>query len=138
VRRWVLPVLVVAAVVVAGCTWSGSEPRAGHPAVGRDGCTGVCPVDWFRTSDLLRPGVIELVAGDPGAGQAGSVHRDRGVAYLQGGTLGPRGLYLTQSNTRCGVLRTPGGRRVEIGPGTEDLEFDDAGDLRHRLEGELR
>jgi hypothetical protein len=110
-----------------GSTLVDDEGRLGFGQFLTDGRRG--PVDWFRTSDLLEPGVVELVAGDPGTGQAGPVRRDRGVAYLQGGTLGPRGLYLTQSNTRCGVLRTPGGRRVEIGPGTEDLEFDDAGDL---------
>lgn len=84
---------------------------------------------WFDVRDLLAPGVLDLTGGDPGPGQVAPVRRSPGVTWMQGGTVGEDGLYLTRSSTYCGQLLLPGGRRVAVAPGTEDIEFDDRGDL---------
>jgi hypothetical protein len=86
-------------------------------------------IDWFDVDDLMAPGVLDLTAGAPAPGQVGPVRRTPGLPWLQGGTMGPHGLYLTQSTTRCGALRLPGGRTVGVAPGTEGIELDDHGDL---------
>lgn len=90
-------------------------------------------VIWFDVDRLLRPGVLDLVGSASAAGsdpgRLAPDGRTRGLPRLQGGTLGPRGLLLTQSTTHCGVLRLPRGRRVGIAPGTEDVELDGRGGL---------
>jgi hypothetical protein len=93
------------------------------PGGGRGG------IDWYDVDDLLAPGVLDLAGSTPGPGQVRPVRSTRGLPWLQGGTVGPHGLYLAQSNTRCGALRLPGGRTVAVAPGTEGIEFDDRGDL---------
>ncbi|MEP9363310.1 hypothetical protein ABLE68_10120 [Nocardioides sp. CN2-186] len=111
--------------------WSIVKPLRGSSLVDADGQLGIGSfnfdgrrgdVEWFRIDDLMQPGVIEIASSN-------ADHRSRGIRWLQGGTQTDRGLYLTQSNTRCGILRLPSGRRVAVAPGTEDLEFDPHGDL---------
>ena len=138
-RLWLLdPDLVGTGQDPVKRVWSIVKPLRGSSLVDADGQLGIGSfnfdgsrgdVDWFRVDDLMQPGVIELVPGTPGSGQVGVDHRTRGIRWLQGGTQTDRGLYLTQSNTRCGILRLPSGRRVAVAPGTEDLEFDSRGDL---------
>jgi hypothetical protein len=110
-----------------GSTVVSDERRLGFAPFLTEGGPGA--VDWFAIDDLVRPGVVELTAADPGPGQVAPVGRERSTTHVQGGTVHGGGLYLTQSNTRCGVIRKPGGHRVQVVPGTEDIEFDDHGDL---------
>lgn len=120
-RAWKIVAPLRGSTVISG------ERRLGFAPFLTEGGPGT--VDWFDIDDLMRPGVVELASADPGPGQVAPVGRDRSTTHLQGGTVHRGGLYLTQSNTRCGVIRTPGGRRVQVVPGTEDIEFDGAGDL---------
>lgn len=131
-RLWLLdPDLVGTGQDPVERVWSIVKPLRGSSLVDADGQLGIGSfhpdgsrgdVEWFRIDDLMRPGVIELA-------ESGADHRTRGIRWLQGGSQTDRGLYLTQSNTRCGILRLPSGRRVAVAPGTEDLEFDTHGDL---------
>ena len=110
-----------------GSTLVDDHDRLGLGQFRADGTRG--DIAWFDIDDLMAPGVLDLTGGTPGPGQVGVVRRSPGLPWLQGGTVGPHGLYLTQSNTYCGALRLPGGRRVAVAPGTEDIELDGRGDL---------
>ena len=110
-----------------GSTLVDDDDRLGLGQFRADGTRG--DIAWFDIDDLMAPGVLDLTGGTPEPGQVGVVRRSPGLPWLQGGTVGPHGLYLTQSNTYCGALRLPGGRRVAVAPGTEDIELDGSGDL---------
>lgn len=138
-RLWLLdPDLVGTGRDPVQRVWGIVEPLRGSIMVDSGGRLGLGrfetsgdPGDlaWFDVRDLMAPGVLDLTGGDPGPGQVGPVRRSPGVTWMQGGTVGEHGLYLTRSSTYCGQLLLPGGRRVAVAPGTEDIEFDDRGDL---------
>jgi hypothetical protein len=97
---------------------------------------------WFRYRDLLAPGVSSLVAGRPaGRGEATAVRTTPVVRRVQGTTEGPagaRGTWSTSSTSTCGMLLTPGGRRLGFAPGAEEIEFDASGRLWAVLESGAR
>ena len=138
-RLWLLdPHLVGTGRDPVKRVWGIVEPLRGSIMVDSGGRLGLGRFDasgspddiaWFDVQDLLAPGVLDLTGGTAGPGQVGPVRRVPGVTWMQGGTVGPGGLYLTRSSTHCGQLLLPGGRRVAVAPGTEDIEFDDHGDL---------
>lgn len=81
---------------------------------------------WFERSDLLAPGVRDMVpAGGPldPATQARPVAQGRVPVLLQGVTAHRGRLWFSSSRTRCGQLTRPGGRRVDFVPGGEDIQF---------------
>ena len=88
---------------------------------------------WFRYRDVLADGVASLVAGgDPGPDQAGTVRTSSTVRRVQGTTRarGPGvrpGVWSTSSTSSCGMLVTPGGRRLAFVPGAEEVAFDGRG-----------
>jgi len=124
-RVWRLEAPVRGSVLVDGSlaglgvgSWRGSGP-------GR--------MRWFRYRDVLADGVTALVAGGQrGPDEAGAVRTSATVRRVQGATRahGPgvrRGIWSTSSTSSCGMLVTPGGRRLALVPGAEDLEFDGRG-----------
>ena len=131
-RLWLLdPDLVGTGQDPVKRVWGIVKPLRGSSLVDADGQLGIGSfnfdgsrgdIEWFRIDDLMQPGVIDIAS-------SSADHRTRAISWLQGGTQTDHGLYLTQSNTRCGILRLPSGRRVAVAPGTEDLEFDPHGDL---------
>jgi hypothetical protein len=93
----------------------------------------------FSYHDLLAPGVTTLVAGrSSGPGSVGPTRTSSAIRRVQGVTRGPGGVWSTSSVSTCGLLVTPGGRRVAFAPGAEDLQFDRAGDLWVVLESGAR
>ena len=118
--------------------WGIVEPLRGSIMVDSGGRLGLGRFDasgtpqdiaWFDVPDLLAPGVLDLTGDTAGPGQVGPVRRDPGRTWMQGGTVGPDGLYVVRSSTHCGQLLLPGGRRVAVAPGTEDIQLDGRGDL---------
>ncbi|QWZ09286.1 hypothetical protein KRR39_05740 [Nocardioides panacis] len=94
---------------------------------------------WYSFDDLLADGVTTLVAGRPTrADQAGATRTTSAVRRVQGTTRGPGGVWSTSSTSTCGMLVTPGGRRVAFAPGAEDLEFDGRGRVWAVLESGAR
>ena len=84
---------------------------------------------------VLADRVVALVAGgDPGPDQAGTVRTSSTVRRVQGTTRarGPGvrpGVWSTSSTSSCGMLVTPGGRRLAFVPGAEEVAFDGRGGL---------
>ena len=131
-RLWLLdPDLVGTGTDPVKRVWGIVKPLRGSSLVDADGQLGIGSfnfdgsrgdIEWFGIDDLMQPGVVDIAS-------SSADRRTRGISWLQGGTQTDHGLYLTQSNTRCGILRLPSGRRVAVAPGSEDLEFDPNGDL---------
>lgn len=94
---------------------------------------------WYAERDLLADGVTTLVGGRPRRpGQAGTTHTSSAVRRVQGVTRTRAGVWSTSSVSTCGMLLTPGGRRIAFGPGAEDLELDGRGRLWAVLESGAR
>ncbi len=96
---------------------------------------------WFRFADLLAPGVTTLSAKPAGPTRLAALRRTVAPRYAQGGAVdpdGPRAAYLTTSLSTCGLLLTPDGRRVGVGPGAEGIAFDGHGGLWAVLESGAR
>jgi hypothetical protein len=97
---------------------------AGELGLGAFSPTRRTAVHWFRTTDLLAPGVLDLGVEARTPVQLAAHRRTRAPSMLQGGDVGRGGTWLTRSTTRCGVLVAPGGRRVAAPAGIEDIELD--------------
>ncbi len=94
---------------------------------------------WYSYRDLLADGVTTLVAGPARRPtQAGPRRTTSAVRRVQGVTRTPSGVWSTSSVTTCGMLLTPGGRRIAFAPGAEDLELDGRGRLWAVLESGAR
>ena len=126
-RVWRLGPGVRGSVLVDG---SGSELGIGS---WRDAGPG--RMRWFRYRDVLAAGVGDLVVG----GRTGptrarpvrtstTIRRVQGVARGRGRGVTP-GLWSTSSTSTCGMLVTPGGRRLAFVPGAEEVAFDARGRL---------
>ena len=90
---------------------------------------------WFRYRDVLAAGVGDLVAGGrtgparaAPARTSATIRRVQGVARGRGRGVTP-GLWSTSSTSSCGMLVTPGGRRIAFVPGAEEVAFDGRGRL---------
>lgn len=131
--------------------WRLDDPVSGGLLVqGRDGAFGLgdfhlrrdSAVHWFRYDDALRAGVTTLTARATGRPSRLAADR-RTVAprYAQGGAVDPAGgraPYLVSSLSTCGILHTPDGRRLALGPGAEGIAFDGRGGLWAVLESGAR
>ena len=113
-------------------TWAVTFPLRGSFMLGGQGEFGmghwrhgrrIGGVSWFRYDDILRSGVTELVPRAVSLRQTSPTRRQRGIVGTQGGALGPGGLYLSASNTLCGVIRLPNKKLVAAPPGAEDIGF---------------
>lgn len=100
---------------------------------------------WFRTRDLLAPGVTNLRASGSGAFLAPAVRASSTVRRVQGSTPGPgpgpgvaAGIWSSSSTSTCGTLVTPGGRRVAFSPGAEGIALAGRGRLWVALESGSR
>ena len=96
---------------------------------------------WFRSTDLLADGVTTLGAEPAGPSRVPALRRSVVPRYAQGGAVdpdGPRAPYLTTSLSTCGMLLTPDGRRLALGPGAEGIAFDGRGGLWAVLESGAR
>ena len=132
--------------------WHVERPVSGGLLVtGHDGELGLGdfrrrgsgPLHWYEPDALLADGVRAV--GDRVRGGADAdptvapAARVSGVPrYAQGGTVDPRGRrrapYLVSSLSTCGILHTPDGREVGLGPGAEGIAFDRDGGLWAVLE----
>jgi hypothetical protein len=81
-------------------------------------------VGWFDLRALLRPGVTDIVGRARAASEVAPASSDRITGFVQGMTWRD-GLVLTASHRGCGQVVLPGGRRIGVMPGIEDLEFTD-------------
>ena len=130
--------------------WRLDGPVSGGLLVtGRDGRFGLgdfslshdSGVHWFRFADLLAPGVTTLSAKPAGPTRVAALRRTVAPRYAQGGATDPDGrpaAYLTTSLSTCGLLLTPDGRRIGVGPGAEGIAFDGRGGLWAVLESGAR
>lgn len=130
--------------------WRLDRPVSGGLLVtGRDGRIGLgdfsltrdSGMHWFRFADLVAPGVTTLSAQPAGPSRVAALRRTVAPRYSQGGAVdadGPRAAYLTTSLSTCGLLLTPGGRRIALGPGAEGIAFDGNGGLWAVLESGAR
>lgn len=94
---------------------------------------------WYSYRDLLADGVTTLVPGpvtEPA--QAGTTRTMAAVRRVQGATAGRGGIWSTSSSSTCGMLATPGGRRLAFAPGAEDLQPDGRGHVWVVLESGAR
>ena len=80
-------------------------------------------VTWFALADVLRPGVTDLLARPGGPTTAHQVARTTVPPRLQGITAAHGALWFSTSRTSCGTLRRHAGRRVDLVPGGEDVQF---------------
>lgn len=78
---------------------------------------------WFRTADLLRSGVDDLVLSGGDDTDARAIGSDTIPALVQGVATYDGGLWYAISGTGCAALIGPDGRRHAFAPGAEDLEF---------------
>jgi hypothetical protein len=91
-------------------------------------------IDWFDPRRLRRSDRPVLRASYP-------QRAPRGLQGITHGRLRPSGtdgLWVTLSNTRCGVLVGPRGQRVPVVPGAEGLAYDDRGGLWMLSEASVR
>lgn len=144
-RLWLVDPARVGHADAVRRVWRLEQPVSGGLLVtGGDGRFGLgdfslahdSGMHWFQFADLLAPGVTTLSAGPTGRSR---VPPRRGVAprYAQGGAVDPDGSrapYLTTSLSTCGLLLTPDGRRLALGPGAEGIAFDGNGGLWAVLE----
>ena len=131
-RLWLLdPALVGTGADPVLRGWLLLDPLRGSVLVEGDGELGLGAFDrdrrtavhWFSVGDLMAPGVLDLRSRREAAGQVTARRRTFAPSMLQGGDVGPGGIWLTRSTTRCGVLVAPRGRRVAAPAGIEDIEL---------------
>jgi hypothetical protein len=124
--------------VSGGLLVTGREGRFG---LGDFSLTRDSGMHWFRFADLLAPGVTTLGAEPAGPSRVPALRRTVAPRYAQGGAVdpdGPRAAYLTTSLSTCGLLLTPDGRALALGPGAEGIAFDGHGGLWAVLESGAR
>jgi hypothetical protein len=115
--------------------------RNGRFGLGDFSLTRDSGMHWFTFADLLAPGVTTLSADPAGPSRVPALRRSVAPRYAQGGAVdpdGPRTAYLTTSLSTCGLLLTPDGRRLALGPGAEGIAFDGHGGLWAVLESGAR
>jgi hypothetical protein len=130
-RLWLLdPALVGTGTSPVLRGWLLLEPLRGSVLVDGDDELGLgaysrserTSIHWFRTADLLAPGVLDLGLHGRTHAQVAARRSTPAPSRLQGGAILAGGTWLTRSTTRCGVLVGPRGRRVAAPPGIEDVE----------------
>jgi hypothetical protein len=131
-RLWLLdPELVGTGTDPVRRGWLLLDPLRGSVLVEGDGSLGIGgfsatrrqSIHWFDRDELLSPGVLDLTVEAPGPHQVGARHTTRAPTHLQGADVGRGGTWMTRSNTCCGAVVAPSGRRVAAPPGIEDLEL---------------
>lgn len=91
-------------------------------------------LDWFDPAKIRRSKHTALRANN-------TERAPRGVQGLTFGRLRPRareGVWVTRSNTHCGVLQSPSGTLLPVVPGAEGLAFDGHGGLWMLSEASVR
>lgn len=79
---------------------------------------------WYSTAALLRTKVTDLGLSAKSRKWATPVGATRVPTLVQGAMIGPKGkLFLTRSNTYCGELVRPNGKRVAFIPGAEQIQL---------------
>lgn len=91
-------------------------------------------LDWFDPVKIRRSKRTVLRARQ-------TERAPRGVQGLTYGNVHPRasqGVWITRSNTRCGVLQGPRGQKLPVAPGAEGIAFDGKGGLWMLSEASVR
>jgi len=132
-RLWLLdPSLVGTGADPVLRGWLLLEPLRGSVLVEGDGQLGLgafsrerrTAVHWFAIPDLLAPGAHDLTDRDATSTQVAARRVTAAPSHVQGGDVAAGGTWLTRSNTRCGAIVAPRGRRVAAPAGIEDIELD--------------